>query len=255
MNVALFVTCLTDTFFPRAGEAVVRVLRHYGCQVSFPAAQTCCGQPAYNSGFHNEARRLAAHLVDVFAAHPCDCIVTPSASCAAMVQHHGPELLAGDPHRAAAAQAVAGRTFEFGRFLHERLQVDIAAALQWREPVTFHYPCHARDSYSPAELQAWLTPPLCGSTNSGAPLRLPPHVDQCCGFGGLFSVDYPEVSGAMLAEKLDGLAATGARLVVCNEAACALQLAGGAHRRGLPLRFQHLAECLAEALGLMEPEA
>jgi L-lactate dehydrogenase complex protein LldE len=246
MKVALFVTCLTDTFYPRAAEAVVRVLRYFGCRVHFPARQTCCGQPAFNSGFHEEAARLMRRMAVVFEGY--ERVVTPSASCATMVKRHGPELLRGDPKWYAAAKRLADRTWEFACFLRDELKVDIAAHLRFSEPVTFHYPCHARDIYSLADLRGWLT------GGDGRDVRVPKRADLCCGFGGLFAVEFPEVSGAMLADKLDELAATGARLVICNEAACGLQMAGGAHRRGLPLRFKHLAECLAESLGLMEPQ-
>jgi L-lactate dehydrogenase complex protein LldE len=244
LNVALFVTCLTDTFFPRAGEAVVRVLRHFGCTVAFPEEQTCCGQPAYNSGFHDEAARLARRWIKVFA--PYETIICPSASCTAMVCEHYPTLLASDPDELSAARALAGRTFEFTAFLRDRLHVDIAAHLSFDEPVTFHYPCHARGIYSAADLESWL------AGVRGIDLRVPAHRDLCCGFGGAFAVEQPEISGAMLSDKLDDLAATGAKLVVSNEGGCTLQIAGGARRRGLPLRFKHIAECLAESLGLME---
>ncbi len=242
MDVALFVTCLTDTFYPRVGEAVVRVLRHFGCRVRFPKRQTCCGQPAYNSGFHHEAAALIRRLVDVF--HDAECIVTPSASCATMVRRHGPALLTDEP-AAATARRVAGRVHEFATFLRDRLQVDVGSLVRFDEPVTFHYPCHARDVYTVEDLRRWL--------GNSELVRTPARSDLCCGFGGLFAVEYPELSGAMLGDKLDELMGTGARLVICNEAACTLQMAGGARRRGLPLRFKHLAEVLAEALGLMEP--
>jgi len=245
MQVALFVTCLTDTFYPRVGQAVVRLLRHFGCTVEFPPGQTCCGQPAYNSGFHAEAAGLMRRLVDVF--EPYETVVVPSASCAAMIQRHGPELLAEDHTYAAGARRLAGKTFEFCTFLRDRLHVDWRGLLRFTEPVTFHYPCHARDAYSVADLQSWL--------GGDGHLRVPSRPDLCCGFGGLFAVDYPELSGAMLGDKLSELEATGARLVVCNEGACTLQMSGGTHRRGMPLRFKHLAECLAESLGLMEPQA
>jgi len=240
MDVGIFITCLTDTFFPRVGEATVRLLRHFGCRVHFPPAQTCCGQPAYNSGFHAHAAALLRRMPR--ALEGCEFVVTPSASCAAMVKEHGPRLNgvdAGDIGRLAA------KTWEICTFLRDRLQLDIAASLRAREPVTFHYPCHARGIYEVADLQAWL---------GRLDLRLPTRADLCCGFGGLFAVDFPELSGRMLDDKLDSLAASGARLVICNEAACTLQMAGGAHRRGLPLRFRHLAELLAESLGLMEAE-
>jgi L-lactate dehydrogenase complex protein LldE len=246
MDVALFVTCLTDTFFPRVGEAVVRVLRHFGCRVHFPPAQTCCGQPAYNGGFHTEAAKLARRMIKVF--EPFDAVVSPSASCATMIRQHYPTLLENDPDWRERAARLAARTHEFTTFLADRCQVDLAAHLRFAEPVTFHYPCHARETYGVERLQGWLT----GS--AGVDLRVPEHPDCCCGFGGVFAVDYPEISAAMLDDKLRLLAATGARLVVCNEGGCTLNIAGGARRRGLPLRCRHLAECLAESLGLMEPQ-
>jgi len=245
LDVALFATCLTDTFFPRVAEAVVRVLRHFGCRVTFPPEQTCCGQPAYNSGFHREAAALARRLIRVFEPHPT--VVCPSASCTAMVRQHYPSLLADDERWAARAAALAAKTFEFATFLRDRLRLDVSAHLRFREPITFHYPCHARDIYSADDLQT------CLARIPGVDLRVPARPDLCCGFGGMFAIEYPEVSGAMLRDKLDQLSATGARLVICNEGGCALQIAGGARRRGLPLRFKHIAECLAESLGLMEP--
>jgi len=241
---ALFITCLVDTFLPRVGEAVVRVLRHFGCHVAFPQDQTCCGQPAYNSGFHEDAAAVARHLIRVF--DPFDSIVTPSASCATMVRRHIPELLAADPDWRAHAQRLAARTFEFSQFLRDNLNVNIAAHLRFDVPITFHYPCHARETYTPADLAASLAA-------AGDNLRTPHHADLCCGFGGMFSADYSAISGAMLADKLHQFAQTGATTVICNEGGCALQIAGGAHRHGQPLRCKHLAECLAESLGLMDP--
>jgi len=246
MNVALFVTCLTDTFFPRVGTAVVHVLRHFGCHVEFPTEQTCCGQPAYNSGFHAEAAVLARRMIEVF--EPYETVVSPSASCATMVRHHFPTLLAADPRWHLAAQRLAGRTFEFATFLRDRLAVDLGACLWFDEPVTFHYPCHARDIYGVDGLQSWL------AQVPHIDLRVPEHADLCCGFGGVFAVEHAPISTAMVHDKLEGLAATGARLVLCNEGGCTMQIAGAARRRGLPLRFKHIAECLAESLGLLEPE-
>lgn len=247
MKVALFVTCLTDSYYPRVGEAVVRVLRHFGCQVEFPAAQTCCGQPAFNSGFHDQAAAIARRMLRVFQSY--ETVVTPSASCATMVKQHFPELLAADARQHAAAERLAARTHEFGTFLVNQLGVDIGRHLKFAEPVTFHYPCHARGIYSLEDLVGWL------GGSEAVDLRTPEQADLCCGFGGTFAIEYPEISGAMLNDKLEELAATGAKLVVCNEGGCTLNIAGGAHRRGVPLRFKHLAECLAESLGLMEPQA
>jgi L-lactate dehydrogenase complex protein LldE len=245
MTVALFITCLTDTFFPRVGEAVVRVLRHFGCRVEFPDAQTCCGQPAFNSGFHRDAAAVARRMIRIF--DPYEHVVTPSASCAAMVRHHFAELLADDPAARAAAESLARRTHEFTRFLTHVLGASIEQHLRFDEPVTYHYPCHARDIVPIEELRTGL------ERCAAAQLRRPAHEELCCGFGGLFAIEFPEISGGMLRDRLDELAATGARTVLCNEAGCTLHMLGGCARRGLPLRFRHVAECLAESLGLMEP--
>lgn len=243
MDVALFVTCLTDTFFPRVGTAVVRVLRHFGSTVHFPAQQTCCGQPAYNSGFHHEAAALVRRMVRLF---PPDLpIVTPSASCATLIRDHGPDLFPDEPDFQAEVRDLGRRTHEFATFLRDRLHVDPAEYIRFAEPVTFHYPCHARGYYQVADLVHWLS-------GAGNEVRTPERPDLCCGFGGVFAVDFPAVSGNMLADKLAQLVGTGAELVVSNEAACTLQIAGGARRAGHHLRFKHLAECLAESLGLME---
>jgi L-lactate dehydrogenase complex protein LldE len=244
--VALFITCLTDAYYPRVGEAVVRVLRHFGCEVEFPVEQTCCGQPAFNSGFHSEAATIARRMLRVF--EPYQMVVTPSASCARMVKHHYAELLDNDGQERAAAEWLAARTHEFTVFLTSQLGVDVGRHLRFTEPITFHYPCHARGIYSLEDLTGWL-----GGAEA-VDLRTPEHADLCCGFGGAFAVEHPEISGAMLTDKLEELAATGASLVICNEGGCGLHMAGGAHRRGVPLRFKHIAECLAESLGLMEPE-
>lgn len=245
MKVALFVTCLTDTFYPRVGEACVRVLRHFGCDVAFPTEQTCCGQPAINSGFRTEGAVLARRLIEVF--EPYEQVVSPSASCISTIRHHYVELLKDDPELAEKAERLAEKTEEIAIFLERRLGVRIAEHLELAEPATFHWPCHARGVYSPMELEQW----------AGGPetLRGPQRTDLCCGFGGSFALDFPQISLAMMNDKLSDLTATGARQVICNEGGCALHLSGGAHRRGLPLRFRHVIEVLAESLGLMEPSA
>lgn len=246
MKVALFITCLTDTFFPRVGEAVTRVLRRLGCEVHFPLEQTCCGQPAHNSGFHDEARAVALRWIEIF--EPYEIVVTPSASCAAMIKHHAPALFADDPELHDRALRMAERVSEFSVFLTRTLGINWADILKLNENATFHYPCHARHDYSPDELAGWL------SAGNPERLRPPAHADLCCGFGGLFAVDFPEISGGMLRDRLEQLDATNAGLVVCNEGGCALNLLGGAKRQGMNLKFKHMAELLAESLGLMEPQ-
>jgi L-lactate dehydrogenase complex protein LldE len=227
------------------GVAVVRVLRHFGCTVHFPSEQTCCGQPAYNNGFFAEAALLGRRMVDVFEGYPY--VVTPSGSCAAMVIRHIPELLADDARYAVRARDLAGRTHEFGGFLRDVLKVDVSAlSVPPGRPLTFHYSCHMRD-IEPAERSARLVSGL-----GGVEYRPVEQMEQCCGFGGAFYALYPNISQAITREKVDRLAATGAHTVVCNEAGCTFTLEGVARRMGRPLRFAHLAEVLAEALGLME---
>jgi L-lactate dehydrogenase complex protein LldE len=248
VRVALFVTCLTDTFFPHVGAAIVRVLRHFGCTVEFPEAQTCCGQPAFNSGFHAEAAVAARRMIEIF--EPYEHVVTPSASCAAMVQHHYEELFQREPIWRQRAASLAKRTHEFTVFLRDVLKVGLAPLLRFDGDFTYHYPCHARGVYTLDDLHSML------ATAGGEKLKTPKPADLCCGFGGAFAVEFAPVSGALLADKLGILRATGCDTVVCNEGGCTLHLAGGAHREGRPLRFVHLAEVLADSLGLTpRPEA
>ncbi len=244
-EVALFVTCLTDTFFARVGECSVRALRHYGCRVTFPREQTCCGQPAFNSGHHDTARALALRMLDIF--EPYEFVVSPSASCVAMVRHF-PELLADRPGEQAAAQRLAEKTHEFCAFLTEVLRIDLASVLRLQTSTTLHFPCHARELQSPQSLDGVLR--RCGPQQY-RPAQQP---TLCCGFGGLFATEFPEISAAMMRDKLKDLSATQAEQVICNEAGCGLHLMGGARRGGIPLQFKHLAECLAESLGLMETQ-
>ncbi|MFO0839499.1 MAG: (Fe-S)-binding protein [Phycisphaerae bacterium] len=250
-TISLFVPCLTDTFFPRVGEAAVRVLRWLGCRIRFAADQTCCGQPAFNSGFRAEAITLARRMIDVFDGE--EPIVTPSASCATMVKHRFPELLCDSPGERAAAERLAARVHEFTSFITDVLGVEIGELLASRASAdsvpltTFHFPCHARELHAADAMAEMLARGL------GERFRASRRATLCCGFGGLFGVEFADVSNAMMGDKLQDLLDSGAETVISNEAGCTLHLAGGARRRNLPLRFKHVAECLAEALGLMEP--
>jgi L-lactate dehydrogenase complex protein LldE len=247
MEVALFITCLTDTFEPRVGVAVVRLLRHFGCTVHFPAGQTCCGQPAYNNGFHDEAAAMGRRLIDVFDGF--EHVVTPSGSCATMVIRHLPELLASDPRYADRAARLAQRTWEFGQFLKEILKVDLSAiTTRDARPMTYHYSCHHRSIQAPPEAARMLR------DLQGLDYRPLEPLDQCCGFGGAFHVLYPAISNAMVRDKLDGIEHTGAQVVVCSEAGCAMTVGGAARRRGMTVEFKHLAEILAEALDLLDEQ-
>jgi L-lactate dehydrogenase complex protein LldE len=247
MRIGLFITCLTDTFYPRAGIAVVRVLEHLGHQVVFPPNQTCCGQPMFNNGHHDDARDLARRLIDVFDG--VETVVTPSGSCAAMIRRHMPGLFEPGTAERSAAEALAARTHEFVELLVRVLQVDLGRLdARWDGEVTWHYSCHLRDLGMTGEVPALL------SQIRG--LRLLPleKAEQCCGFGGVFAVAYPQISGGMVAEKVGCIERSGAPTVVSNDAGCTMNLAGGCRRAGSAVRFTSTAEIIAEGLGLLPRE-
>ena len=241
VNVALFVTCLTDQYYPQVGVAVVEVLERLGCRVSFPSRQTCCGQPLWNNGFEAEARRLARRMIRVF--EQADYVVTPSGSCAATVREAYERMLRDDPEWCARARRLAAKTFEFVEFLTRVLRVDLRALGAHRTGrVTYHYSCHLR-GLGLKEEAVDLLQAIEGLTH--VPLE---HRDQCCGFGGTFMVKYPWISGPLAREKAQCIRATGAPVVVSNEAGCTMTLAGACRREGVDVRFAHVAEVLAESL-------
>ncbi|QNN22198.1 (Fe-S)-binding protein [Planctomycetales bacterium ZRK34] len=255
MKVSLFVTCLTDTFYPRVGEAVVRVLEHLGCEVDFPEQQTCCGQPMYNTGCHKDAADLARGLIDAF--ENSDIVVTPSGSCCAMVRDYYNELLADDPVYAERSKAFVAKTYEFAEFLLNVLKVDLSRyKCTWgggqngdqTVKTTYHYSCHLRGLGMTDE-----TVRLLGMIKGVDYVPLE-KIDQCCGFGGTFAVKYPEISGTMVRDKVDCIQRSGARVLVCNDGGCALNITGSLHREGVPMTTKHIAEIIAEGLGLMPIE-
>jgi L-lactate dehydrogenase complex protein LldE len=238
-NVALFITCLTDQFYPHVGVAVTKILEHYGCQVSFPPDQTCCGQPFYNNGFHDESRGLAQRMVEIF--EPYDYVVTPSGSCCAMVRDHFEHLLHGD----ADVKQLVSRTYEFVEFLDKVLKVDLSALkLPDKREVTYHYTCHLRGIGVKDEGVKLLQ--QLGNVDF-KPLE---KTDQCCGFGGTFAIKYPAISGAIVEDKIKCIAETGAGTTIVNDAGCSMNIAGMCHRHGVQTKVRHIAELLAEALGL-----
>jgi L-lactate dehydrogenase complex protein LldE len=242
-RVALFITCLTDQFYPRVGVAVTRILEHFGCTVEFPRAQTCCGQPFFNNGFHPESRELAKRMVHIF--QPYDYLVTPSGSCCAMVREQYHQLFAGDRVWEQAAHRLALRTYEFVEFLDKVLKVDFSQfKLPESRSITYHYTCHLRGI---------------GIKDQGVRLlrqignvQFKPmeKTDQCCGFGGTFAVKYPAISGAIVEDKINCIAATGAGTLICNDAGCTMNIAGMCHRRGVEVATKHIAELMAEAMGI-----
>jgi L-lactate dehydrogenase complex protein LldE len=232
------VTCLGDMFYPEVGETIVRLLRRLGVSVDFPAGQTCCGLPLFNSGYHTEAAAVARRTLKVFG--DTEAVVVPSGSCAWMVKHEYPGLLTG-PEERTAAEKLAGRTHELSQFLVKRLgRRQFRSAIAGR--LTYHDSCHLlrglHESESPRALLREL---------AGAEFVELAGSDECCGFGGSFSVRLPDVSTAILDKKLANVEASGADCVVACDAGCLMQMRGGLSRRGSRVRAVHLAEVLGEA--------
>lgn len=244
MNVSFLPGCLCDVFYPRAAIAAVRVLEHIGCRVDCPAAATCCGQPMFNNGFRREARELARRVLRAFDG--AEWVVTPSASCAAMIREHYPTLFATGTAGRRRAEALAARTREFAEFLVSVLRLDLSGAGAVRDGVvTWHPSCHQR-AIGLTDETLWLLRGVRG-------VRFVPlaNAEECCGFGGTFAATYAEISGAMVREKVDRIRASGATTVVCNEPGCTMNIAGACRRAGHAVRFVSVAELLAESLGLM----
>jgi L-lactate dehydrogenase complex protein LldE len=241
-RVALFVTCLVDLLYPEVGEATVALLRDAGLEVEFPEAQTCCGQPAFNSGFEDDARRVGRNMLGAFAGF--DAVVSPSGSCSAMVRAHYPRLFAGTPEES-RARDLATRTYELSEFLVDVLGVD---RLEGDFPgrVTYHDACHGLRELGLAGQGRQL---LAGIR--GLELAEMDRPDACCGFGGTFSIRLPDVSTAMADDKVDQSLATGASVMVTGDSGCLMHLAGRISRRNEAIRPLHLATLLAAARGLV----
>lgn len=236
-TVQLFVTCLVDSFFPDVGLAVVDILEDLGLDVQFPQAQTCCGQPAFNAGFWDDARAMARHTINVLAESDAP-IVIPSGSCADMIIHHYPEILAGDITYAAKAREVAGRTYEFTQFLVDVLG-DTDLDVQSSGCLTYHASCHGLRGLGIKQQPRRLLDHIQGVEQNELP-----DSEACCGFGGLFAVKMGNISGAILKRKLDNIESTGADTVVGTDVSCLMHIAGGLRRRGSQIQVKHLAELL-----------
>ena len=237
---ALCVTCLVDQFFPEVGEATAKVLNHLGVDVSFPEEQTCCGQIGFNGGFRTEAAQVARHFIEVFEDAPH--IVVPSGSCGAMIKVYYRELFKDDPEMLERANAVADRTHELTDFIVNVLGVtDVGSA--FKGLVTYHDSCHLL-----RELRISSEPRALIEGVRGVELQEMPNSDACCGFGGLFSIKFPEISTAILEDKLEAIQASGADTVVATDCGCLMQIRGAFSRRGLRTRPMHIAELLAQGL-------
>ncbi|HEY7784997.1 MAG TPA: (Fe-S)-binding protein [Pyrinomonadaceae bacterium] len=243
MRVSLFITCLNDQVFPQVGIAMVKTLRRLGVEVDFNPAQTCCGQPAFNTGYRKDARALAEHFIDVFQNERADFIVAPSGSCTAMVRNYYQELFHGatDKSRLRAIEGVRTRLREFSEFIVDELKVeDVGASFDGR--VTYHDACHLLRELNISEGPRRLIRAVRGIDY--VEMEAP---DTCCGFGGTFSVKYAEISNAILEEKIARINRSGAQYVVANDSSCLMQIAGGLSRAGSPVKTMHLAELLAHA--------
>ncbi|MET0622128.1 MAG: (Fe-S)-binding protein [Pyrinomonadaceae bacterium] len=238
MKVSLFITCLVDQLWPSVGASAVEVLRRAGCEVVFDERQTCCGQPAFNTGYRADARRLARRFIEIFEDGGADYVVSPSGSCTAMA-HHFHELFAADEPWRLRAERVAARTHEFGGFLVKVLGVeDVGASFNGR--VTWHDACHGLRDLGLREEPRKLIRGV-----RGAEFVELANADACCGFGGTFSVKYPEISVAILDNKIDAIERAGVRAVVSGDASCLMQIGGRLTRNNSTVRTMHLAELLA----------
>jgi len=236
-TVQLFVTCIMDTLYPEVGESVVHVLERAGVQVGFPSGQTCCGQPAFNAGLRSQAQPVAQHTIQVFERTQGP-VVVPSGSCAAMIRHGYLELFADDPHWLPRARALAERTYEFSEFLVDYLRVTDVGA-HYAGKLSYHSSCHLlRDLGISRQPRALL------AAVREAELVDLPYGEECCGFGGVFSAEHPQISSAMLARKMANIEASGAPLVVSCDAGCITNINGGLHRSGKTQRVVHIAEIL-----------
>ncbi len=249
-QVGLFVTCLVDLLRPSVGFAAIKLLEAAGAHVEAPLAQTCCGQPAFNSGARADAAAIARQVVDVFERY--DYVVAPSGSCAGMIRRHYPELLGGDPDYGPRAAALAAKSFELTSFLADVLRLGALDA-RFEGTVTYHDSCSSLRELGVASAPRRLLAKVEG-------LKLVELADRevCCGFGGTFSVKYPDISRAILAQKLRAIEESGAGCVLSSDLGCLMQIAGGLAREGSSVEARHVAEVLAgmtEAPAIAAPAA
>lgn len=236
-RVGFFVTCLVDLMRPSVGFAAVKLLEQAGCRVEVPMTQTCCGQPAYNSGARAETMAIARQVIESFEGF--DYVVAPSGSCAGMIREHYPRLFAAEPAWSTRVEALAAKTFELVGFLvDERGLRGVVARLNAR--ATYHDSCS-----SLREMKVHAQPRALLGSVEGLELVELADGEACCGFGGTFCVKYPDVSTSMLDSKLDDVAQTGAQLLLAGDMGCLLNMAGRLKRQGSPIRVRHVAEVLA----------
>jgi L-lactate dehydrogenase complex protein LldE len=240
-RVALFVTCLVDLYRPTIGFAAIRLLQQAGCQVEVPRAQTCCGQPAYNSGDRSTARDIAEGILDTFGGY--DYVVVPSGSCAGMLKRHLPGLFAHDPNFRTRADALAERTFELISFLTDVLGVERLETRYVGGPITYHDACSGLRELGIKQQPRKLLQAV------GASIKEMADPEVCCGFGGTFCVKYPEISVRMAADKVRDIVGTGAETLLAGDLGCLLNISGRLQREGHRIKVRHVAEMLAGMTG------
>lgn len=239
MKVSMFITCISDAVFPKVGEAMVRLLARYGVKLDFPEVQTCCGQPAYNSGYWDEARQAALTIVQAF--ENSDYVIAPSGSCTGML-HHYPKLFQNDPVNLAKAQDLQRKSFEFSQFMVQVLGVtDLGAVFPHK--VTYHPSCHGSRILGIREEPMQLMQHV--KEMKLVPL---PFAEDCCGFGGTFAVKMSDISGAMVTEKSDHVLETEAEILTGLDMGCLMNIAGNLRYRNQSVRVMHLAELLYEGV-------
>lgn len=239
MKVSLFITCIGDAVYPRVGEAMVRLLARYGVRLEFPPVQTCCGQPAFNSGYWDEARDVAKTILEAF--EDSDFVIAPSGSCIEMI-HQYPKLFEHDAVLHSKAVYLQKKSYEFSQFLVQVMGItDVGAVFPHK--VTYHPSCHG------SRLLGVKDEPLELMRNvKGLELVPLPHAEDCCGFGGTFAVKMADISGAMVTEKADHVKETEAEVLVGLDMSCLMNIAGNLRYRNEPVRVMHLAELLYEGV-------
>jgi L-lactate dehydrogenase complex protein LldE len=244
-RVALFVTCLVDLYRPTVGFAAIKLIEAAGCQVEVPRAQTCCGQPAYNSGDRATTRDLARSILDAFGGY--DYVVVPSGSCGGMLRVHMPSLFDDDPNLRGRAEALADKTYELVSFLADVMRLDRVAAA-YPGIATYHDSCAGL-----RELNIKAQPRRLLRSVSGLELVEMAEPEVCCGFGGTFCVKYPAISTRMVADKVADIAATRVDTLLAGDLGCLLNMAGRLKREGSAIKSRHVAEILAGMTGEVAP--
>ena len=247
-TVGLFVTCLVDLFRPNVGFATVKLLEDQGCEVSVPELQTCCGQPAYNSGDHENTRAIAKQVIAAFEG--CDYVVAPSGSCIGMIKEHYPRIFPTDARWRGRAERLAERCYELTTFLHDVLKADLGDAT-YEGVVTYHDSCSGL-----RELAIHHQPRVYLRKVQGLALTELQDSDVCCGFGGTFCVKYPDISERLVSDKTAHIATSGAKTVLGGDLGCLLNIAGRLRRERSDVKVLHVAEVLAgmaDVSGIGEP--